>query len=326
MCGSVQIELESENSIKIDIQNSSEAVKILQRFEYKYNPLDKKWTVPITNIRTIKNSLQKVPNIDVKPFPEFVLNILQFEVSKADFDLKQILQDFPKIFAALYKYQKDGIEQALRFEGRVLLADEMGLGKSIQSLGIACCYRKEWPLLVICPCSLRYNWVNEIVKWCQIDKSKIQIVAKVSETPNLEMDVCIVSYSVAKCLPEKLFCPLFKIAIVDESHYLKTFESQRFKQLSSTLRKSKRLILLSGTPALSRPIELFPQLSLIRPNIFKSLIDFGIRYCDGKRSQFGWDFSGSSMPDELKLCLKKNFAYPSTKIHHIKRFTAKNKT
>ena len=63
--------------------------------------------------------------------------------------------------------------------------------------------------------------------------------------------------------------------------------------------------MLSGTPALSRPIELFPQLSLIRPNIFKSLIDFGIRYCDGKRSQFGWDFSGSSMPDELKLCLKK---------------------
>ena len=72
--------------------------------------MDKKWTVPITNIRTIKNSLQKVPNIDVKPFPEFVLNILQFEASKADFDLKQILQDFPIIFAALYKYQKDGIE------------------------------------------------------------------------------------------------------------------------------------------------------------------------------------------------------------------------
>ena len=39
--------------------------------------------------------------------------------------------------------------------GRVLIADDMGLGKTIQALGIADYYRSEWPLLIVCPSSVR---------------------------------------------------------------------------------------------------------------------------------------------------------------------------
>lgn len=42
--------------------------------------------------------------------------------------------------------------------GRVLLADEMGLGKSIQALGIARYYGNEWPLLIVCPSSVKGAW------------------------------------------------------------------------------------------------------------------------------------------------------------------------
>ena len=34
----------------------------------------------------------------------------------------------------LFDYQKDGVKQIEKFDGRVLLADEMGLGKTIQAL------------------------------------------------------------------------------------------------------------------------------------------------------------------------------------------------
>ena len=50
----------------------------------------------------------------------------------------------------------------------------------------------------------------------------------------------------------------------------------------SLLQKAMRAILLSGTPALSRPCELYSQVSAIRPRLFPNFKDFGIRYCAGK--------------------------------------------
>ncbi|CAI7836733.1 unnamed protein product, partial [Closterium sp. NIES-53] len=47
---------------------------------------------------------------------------------------------------------------ALSRGGRVLIADEMGLGKTVQAIGLAACYRDEWPVLVIAPSSLRLHW------------------------------------------------------------------------------------------------------------------------------------------------------------------------
>ena len=50
--------------------------------------------------------------------------------------------------------------------GRILLADEMGLGKTISSLAIMSSYQQnEWPLLILCPASLRYTWPAEIEKF-----------------------------------------------------------------------------------------------------------------------------------------------------------------
>lgn len=42
--------------------------------------------------------------------------------------------------------------------GRLLLADDMGLGKTVQAICIAAFYRKEWPLLVVAPSSVRFTW------------------------------------------------------------------------------------------------------------------------------------------------------------------------
>lgn len=52
-----------------------------------------------------------------------------------------------------------------RFQGRVLIADDMGLGKTIQALGIASAYRSEWPLLIVCPSSVRFSWKDSVIRW-----------------------------------------------------------------------------------------------------------------------------------------------------------------
>ena len=49
--------------------------------------------------------------------------------------------------------------------GRVLLGDEMGVGKTIQAIAVSWLYRKDWPVIIIVPSSLRYAWRDEIYKW-----------------------------------------------------------------------------------------------------------------------------------------------------------------
>lgn len=77
--------------------------------------------------------------------------------------------------------------------------------------------------------------------------------------------VVILSYGLVANLIKKnvLFPGLFKCVIVDESHMLKNKKSQRTTYVMPILKGANRIIMLSGTPALSKPKELFPQLNAL---------------------------------------------------------------
>ena len=55
-----------------------------------------------------------------------------------------------------------------------------------------------------------------------------------------------------------------------QSHCLKDFKTERAQAAGSLLREATRCILLSGTPALSRPAELFTQLQALSPQVFRT--------------------------------------------------------
>jgi SWI/SNF-related matrix-associated actin-dependent regulator 1 of chromatin subfamily A len=67
---------------------------------------------------------------------------------------------------------------------------------------------------------------------------------------------------------------------------LKSAISKRSLALVPFLKTQKHVILLTGTPALAKPKELFNMLSIIRPDVFFSFKTFGNRYCDPKKSRF----------------------------------------
>lgn len=117
---------------------------------------------------------------------------------------------------------------------------------------------------------------------------------------------------------------MLQIALIaDESHYLKNNSSQRTKTIVPLLRQAKRAVLLSGTPALARPAELYPQLSAIlhhspatdsastgKLRKARTSPDFSAfpwswtryakHFCNAKYDRFGhWDTSGASNLDEL---------------------------
>jgi len=52
-------------------------------------------------------------------------------------------------------------------------------------------------------------------------------------------------------------------------------------------------------------MELFTQLNLLRPKLFPGAVKFGLRYCEGKKTHFGYNFQGSSNMQELKLLLEE---------------------
>ncbi|KAL7563289.1 hypothetical protein ACA910_016649 [Epithemia clementina (nom. ined.)] len=105
----------------------------------------------------------------------------------------------------------------------------------------------------------------------------------------------------------------FPTIIADESHNLKQREAQRTKMILPLLQESKRLLLLSGTPALARPVELHTQVQALAPSLFGNFNEFANRYCAPKKTWviYGggrrfprWDYSGASNLDELHAKLK----------------------
>lgn len=197
-----------------------------------------------------------------------------------------------------------GVEFAVNHYGRVLIGDEMGVGKSIQALAIAYIYITEWPLLILTPSSLKLVWKDEIQKWLpMVPAGQIEVIKGSKNAFSTQSKIFIMSYDLAKNVKGILETKKFNIAIADETHYLKSRDSKRSKILTPILSKCTRVILLSGTPMLARPQEVFNIANILRPDLFTKFYEFGRRYCDPKIGPFGIDYSGSDHPDELHLIL-----------------------
>lgn len=203
-------------------------------------------------------------------------------------------------------------------KGRILLADEMGLGKTVTSLAIMAHYRKEeWPLLILCPASLRHTWPGEIEKFIpSLPASSVYVVTGFDDADFYEnkakrdkIQIVVATYSLLQtrsAAAKTLAQFKFKCIIVDESHNLKAVKSQRTLLALPLLRQAKRLVLLSGTPALARPVELWTQINSIAPGLFESnYTKFTNRFCNARRGRFGWDVSGLSNAGELHSKLRQ---------------------
>jgi SNF2 family DNA or RNA helicase len=98
--------------------------------------------------------------------------------------------------------------------------------------------------------------------------------------------------------------------ILDESHSIKNPKSARSKAATQLAKIVPHKILLTGTPVLNRPSELWNQLCIIDPNRYnsKSFMAWHKRYTAAHQLHFGkktvWDFSGASHLEELAESLK----------------------
>lgn len=208
------------------------------------------------------------------------------------------------LWSKLYPYQKQGVSEIIcRLGCRALLGDEMGLGKSVQGIAYISHRLNTEPegsrILIVCPSYLQIHWKTELLKFLNTESE----IWESKECPDGR--IVIIPYS--KLTSRDVGSVQWKTIVADESHYIKTRTSQRTRSFVPLCHKSSGVLLMTGTPCLNRPNEIYTQMYALRPQHVLSYHKFTERFCDGKKTRFGWDDSGCSNPDELHWLLKKEY-------------------
>ncbi|XP_067265056.1 SWI/SNF-related matrix-associated actin-dependent regulator of chromatin subfamily A-like protein 1 isoform X2 [Chanodichthys erythropterus] len=323
--------LVSRSRLEVDIGYQADVIGIFKQMPSRcYDMKTRKWTFLLEDYGKLMADLNELSSVEIEPLPHAVLQSFcaQFEKSESgapvppEADLSHV---DPQLTRSLMPFQRDGVNFAVSREGRLLLADDMGLGKTVQAICIAAYYRSEWPLLVVAPSSVRFTWAEAFRRWLpsvRADDINVVVTGRDSLRSGL---INIISYDLLNKMDKQPPSSPFSVIIMDESHFLKNMKTVRCRAALPLLKAAKRVILLSGTPAMSRPAELYTQILAVRPSLFPRFHDFGTRYCDAKQLPWGWDYSGSSHLSELKLLLEESLMLRRLKSEVLSQLPAKQR-
>jgi len=218
--------------------------------------------------------------------------------SKTESDLK-----INGIKGELYPFQKNAIEFLINNKGRGLLALDMGLGKTACTLAYIA-HTKQDKILVVCPSSVKFSWSSEVFKWIKLKSIVIDSKKLITLNDYKENNITIINYDILKKNYDLLSNVNFDCLVIDESTYIKNPRANRSKITKQIAKKINSVILLSGTPILSRPVELFTTLNILDPVVWNNYYSYVKRYCNAWMSPWGMDVSGSSNIPELKEKIK----------------------
>ncbi|NXO15272.1 SMAL1 protein, partial [Oriolus oriolus] len=319
----------SRSRFEVDIGYSAEVIGVFKQMDSRnYDMNTRKWNFLLEDYPKLMEVLLSLMSVEVEPLPDAVIKTFaahlqrspsQTEIPDADLSVVD-----SKIVTSLMPFQREGVNFAISRNGRLLLADDMGLGKTIQAICIAAYYQQEWPLLVVTPSSVRFTWAEAFHRWLpSLSPGSTNVI--VSGKDNLTGSLInIISFDLLSRMDKQLKST-FQVVIVDESHFLKNTKTARCQAAMPLLKAAKRVILLSGTPAMSRPAELYTQIAAVQPTFFPQFHSFGLRYCDARKMPWGWDYSGSSNLTELKILLEESLMIRRLKSDVLSQLPAKQR-
>jgi SWI/SNF-related matrix-associated actin-dependent regulator 1 of chromatin subfamily A len=273
-----------------DFRRKLDAVKKLTG--RKWLDDQKLWAIPKQNYPTMDVVLKAMHNLLSKPTKPEPQDLTIEPMPELDIEIPLKKQ--------MYHFQKQSVAYN-RIKGSALNGDQQGLGKTIETIATILAM-DLFPCLVITKKTLIRNWKQEWEDWT--DKQVMELTLSKKHTwhnfflMNIA-DVAIVNYeSLAPFFVHKIEVPkgeqfrvkhihfkeqiqLFKSVIIDESHYVKDGKTKRTKFCIGLTRHltEKGVFLLSGTPALNDPMELYTQLTILnRQHLFGSYSLFKANY------------------------------------------------
>lgn len=240
--------------------------------------------------------------------------------------------EIPELKATLRQYQKNTVGFFLNNGGRGLMCLDPGCGKTVCSLAYSLASAKK-RILVICPNSMKGTWADETTKFTELKPFIFKSGQNYDNVNFSKYNVFIINYDILENLmdiervtkqvkdkktgkfkevvkivsmePSAIFDKLkLDLLIVDEATMIKGFEAQRTIKAIRLSREFISILLLTGTPIINSPKDLFVPLNIIDNKRFNSFFKFAFRFCDPIKQRWGWDYSGSSNMEELRELLK----------------------
>jgi SWI/SNF-related matrix-associated actin-dependent regulator of chromatin subfamily A-like protein 1 len=203
------------------------------------------------------------------------------------------------------KFQRVGVDRLHAFNDRALLADDLGLGKTFQAL-LCAVESKAWPLVVVCPKSLKLHWKNQSKQHFGL-KSTVLSGTRVFGSKLLRgKKIYILNYDILGPWLRFLKSLKPKMIVFDECQDIRTMGTAKCKNSMKLAKGVKKILGLSGTPLTNRPFELFPILHILLPDRFANPYAFGHKFCQGDRVFGRWKFSGARNMGTLNKILNKH--------------------
>ena len=206
--------------------------------------------------------------------------------------------ELPGLGGELKPFQRAGVRYLLS-QRRAFLADEQGLGKTIEALA-AIEADGAYPAVIVCPASLKLNWMREIERWLPHRSARALSGTGGSSTADARRDgqapgrrdgrngglaptdITVVNYDILAARERELARPSPRALVLDESHYCKNGAAKRTQaavRVAASVPVNGLVLALTGTPVMNRPNELISQLRIIgRLGDFGSGAKFGERF------------------------------------------------
>lgn len=280
-----------------------------KEFKAKYNIATKEWYFQIG----LEDSFKLKSFLELNRFEnrKVVLpcEIELKESSKAiDEDILREMIEYLDFPMKPRDYQIEGITYMIN-HGNCINGCECGTGKTMQSI-LYVEVLDLFPCLVICPSSVKSSWLKEWKQW-NPNRTIHVIDSKDGENTDWKADVTIINYDYLykrgkskeeiKLRYSRSLSKKWGTVILDEIHLCKNPKSLRSRSVKKIVKKSTKVLALSGTLIMNRPQELINVLDILGrfKEIFPNLQYFLYRYCNAKRMRFGLDCSGASYTLEL---------------------------
>ena len=214
----------------------------------------------------------------------------------------------------LKKYQEHGIKFLTNNETVIpyhsILGDDMGLGKTAQAI-VAAERVGAKKILIICPSSVKINWMREILKWSKytnifvVGASKGTIARKCRIPADAECVIVNYELCILPAIQRQLLKTVFDVGILDECHYLMNTTSGRTSAIlakGGIIWNCKYKWPMSGTFMKNRNRDTFPILRALFPFVLGKYTDYKLfaeKFCGGKMGKFGYEDTWSTCTEEL---------------------------
>lgn len=176
----------------------------------------------------------------------------------------------------------------LRLRRRGILADSQGMGKTVTSLWAV----SRRPVVIACSKTKIPDWVDHVHRWTGY---RTVVLEAADPTPEvLAGQALVMTYDAAQRHRDLRPGTL----ILDEAHIVRNRKTRLFADLKVLARHAEHVYLLTATPVVNRPDDVWTLLHLVDPDRFGSYWDFVARFQKIQHGKFGIKVGGLRPEEE----------------------------